>query len=137
MRHPTAGNCETGSGVPGTGYAAGDIGRLGDPQWLPIIDNLAAVAAAHPRLTFNLAVALRLFGDSPVDAQGEQIARSIEAAKILGRPPTPLPADWEVACGSSNCGPHLRMVDAGCRDTWCDEGVCFWLAYHLWHVAKT
>ena len=36
-----------------------------------------------------------------------------------GRPPSPLPPDW--ATVGPFCGPHLRMVDPQCRDTWLTE----------------
>ena len=64
------GNCETGAGTRGTGYAPGDVGAAGDPTWRPVLPRLAALADAHPRLTFNLAVSLRVYAD-PVDPCGE------------------------------------------------------------------
>jgi sugar phosphate isomerase/epimerase len=98
----------------GTGYAAGDIGAPGDLDWRPVIPKLAEIANAHPQLTFNLAVSFRVYAglvdpSVVVDPMGEQMTMAIEAAKLLGRPPTPLPADWGAV--GAYCGPHLRIVD--------------------------
>lgn len=110
LRMGSLGNCETSGAeaARGTGYAPGDVGAPSDPLWRPVLPQLAALAAAHPSLTFNLAVSLRIYTD-PVDPNGEQIALAVEAAKLLGRPPTPLPPDWDTV--APYCGPHLRMVD--------------------------
>lgn len=98
----------------GTGYNSGDIGAPGDPNWLPVISKLQALADAYPQLTFNLAVSFKIYAGAGtaaplVDPRGEQMTLAIEAAKLLGRPPSPLPKDW--AAVRSYCGPHLRIVD--------------------------
>lgn len=113
LRMGSLGAGEVGTGSRGTGYQPGDIGHAGDPQWRPVLPVLAGLAAAHPQLTFNLAVSFKIYGGdsepAQVDPRGEQLALAIEAAALLGRPPTPLPPDWPLI--SSWCGPHLRIVD--------------------------
>ena len=52
-------------------------------------------------------------------AKGEQMTLAIEAAKLLGRPPVPLPPDWGET--KAWCGQHLRIVDPQCRETWAEE----------------
>ena len=70
-------------------------------------------------------MSLKIYTD-PVDPNGEQIALAIAAAKLLGRPPKPLPPDWEIVAPC--CGPHLRMVDParfgapGAWESWESEG---------------
>ena len=95
--------------------APGNIGHFGDPLWRPVVENLAAVADAHPAITFNLAVSLKVFSDAG-DPKGEQMALAMKAARILGRPPQPLPPDWDRH--GRWLGPHLRIVDPQVRETW-------------------
>ena len=76
-----------------------------------MLAELAALATACPQLSFNLAVSFKVYGsEADVDPRGEQLGAAIAAAKLLGRPPVPLPVDW-AATTAQYCGPHLRIVD--------------------------
>lgn len=129
LRMGSLGDAETSAAgrARGTGYNSGDIGAPGDPDWLPVLPKLQEIADAYPQLTFNLAVSFKIYASAAVvvEPQGEQMALAIEAAKVLGRPPTPLPEDWAAVC--SYCGPHLRIVDparfgsAGAWESWESE----------------